>query len=72
MIAIPAAGLRVALGLLLAAAEPLLFHWYVRLSPSAVLRGFRMWLLFVLLAPAALRRRFRRRRPHWVEAAGEP
>jgi hypothetical protein len=37
---------------------------------SAAMRRRRIWLIFWLLAPLALARRLRRRRPGWVEAGG--
>jgi len=36
------------------------------------LRTLSLSVIFVLLAPLALLRRLRRRKPHWVEAAREP
>jgi hypothetical protein len=36
------------------------------------MRTLSLSLIFVLLAPLALLRRLRRRRPHWIEAAREP
>lgn len=35
-------------------------------------RHIRLWLIYWLLAPLALARRCRRRRPHWVEAPRNP